>query len=277
MKEGDYVKQGQILYILKNVELEIQHAQYQNNLNSALANVELYKAKVTEDEQFAKLFCETLNKDFPDNRANILIPTNSECSEFATFSSLKGKTLVTANYKMGTDILDSFEDFSVLEDFVTITVEDKYKIVPVPSLLVAQIFPPWSSMIFFTMDKPIPLPPVAEFLEEQVPGHRADARAGQGGRLRGRGAPVRQAHLRAVRACAHRHPPGGGPPLHRVRLLRHRGSCTELDRRRGVGAGGVPWRRHDLRGHRRANVRRAKEIHRQGRRESSSPAERKDS
>ena len=54
VKEGDYVKQGQILYILKNVELEIQHAQYQNNLNSALANVELYKAKLTEDEQFAK-------------------------------------------------------------------------------------------------------------------------------------------------------------------------------------------------------------------------------
>ena len=29
-------------------------------------------------------------------------------------------------------------------------------------MLVAQIFPPWSSMIFFTMDRPIPLPPVAE-------------------------------------------------------------------------------------------------------------------
>ena len=87
---------------------------------------------ICKDEQFAKSFCEILNKDYPDNRANILIPTNSECTEFATFSCLKGKTLVTANYKMGTDILDSFDDFSSLEDFVTITVEDKYKIVPVP-------------------------------------------------------------------------------------------------------------------------------------------------
>ena len=44
----------------------------------------------------------------------------------------------------------------------------KYIVVPVFSLLVAQIFPPWSSMIFFTIDRPIPLPPVEEFLEESV-------------------------------------------------------------------------------------------------------------
>ena len=37
VKEGDFVKRGQILYVLKNVELEIQSAQYQNSLTSAKA------------------------------------------------------------------------------------------------------------------------------------------------------------------------------------------------------------------------------------------------
>lgn len=48
VKEGDYVKQGQVLYVLKNNELEIQHAKYLNELNSALANISLYEAKLEE-------------------------------------------------------------------------------------------------------------------------------------------------------------------------------------------------------------------------------------
>ena len=51
VKEGDFVKRGQILYVLKNVELEIQAAQYENNLVSSKANVELYEAKLAEQTQ----------------------------------------------------------------------------------------------------------------------------------------------------------------------------------------------------------------------------------
>lgn len=50
-KEGDYVQKGQILYILKNVQLEIEHSQNQNSLNSAFSNLELYKAKLDEKEK----------------------------------------------------------------------------------------------------------------------------------------------------------------------------------------------------------------------------------
>ena len=39
---------------------------------------------------------------------------------------------------------------------------------PIPSLLVAQILPPWSSMILRTMESPMPLPPLEEFLVEPV-------------------------------------------------------------------------------------------------------------
>lgn len=54
VKEGDYVKKGQVLYELKNLELEIQHSQYQNQLNSAEANLDLSKAKLKEEEQLVK-------------------------------------------------------------------------------------------------------------------------------------------------------------------------------------------------------------------------------
>ena len=54
VKEGDFVKRGQILYVLKNVELEIQSAQYQNSLTSAKANVDLYKAKLAEQIQYVQ-------------------------------------------------------------------------------------------------------------------------------------------------------------------------------------------------------------------------------
>lgn len=54
VSEGDYVKKGQILYILKNTELEIQHSQYLNELNSNKANIDLYLAKLEEHKQTVK-------------------------------------------------------------------------------------------------------------------------------------------------------------------------------------------------------------------------------
>lgn len=54
VKEGDYVKKGQILYILKNVELEIQLSQYLNELNSSRANIDLYEAKLEEQKQYVR-------------------------------------------------------------------------------------------------------------------------------------------------------------------------------------------------------------------------------
>lgn len=50
-KEGEYVQEGQILYKLKNIQLEIEHSQNQNSLNSAFSNLELYKAKLDEKEK----------------------------------------------------------------------------------------------------------------------------------------------------------------------------------------------------------------------------------
>ena len=41
-------------------------------------------------------------------------------------------------------------------------------VVPTPSLLDAQMRPPWSPTIFFTIESPIPLPPVDEFRDESV-------------------------------------------------------------------------------------------------------------
>lgn len=52
--EGDFVKEGQILYVLKNPELEIQHLQFLNELNSSKAKIELCKAKLEEHRQNAK-------------------------------------------------------------------------------------------------------------------------------------------------------------------------------------------------------------------------------
>ncbi|MBR5933928.1 MAG: efflux RND transporter periplasmic adaptor subunit [Treponema sp.] len=54
VKEGDYVKRNQVLYVLKNIEMEIQSAQYENNLISAKANLDLYKAKLTEQKQLTQ-------------------------------------------------------------------------------------------------------------------------------------------------------------------------------------------------------------------------------
>lgn len=54
VKEGDFVKKGQIVYVLKNTELEIQHSQFINELTSSKANLELYQAKLDEKKQFAK-------------------------------------------------------------------------------------------------------------------------------------------------------------------------------------------------------------------------------
>lgn len=54
VKEGDFVKKGQVLYVLKNIELEIQHSQYLNNIISGKANLDLYKAKLFEKQQAVK-------------------------------------------------------------------------------------------------------------------------------------------------------------------------------------------------------------------------------
>lgn len=54
IKEGDYVQKGQILYKLKNIELEIEHTQNQNKVNSAHSNLELYQAKLDEKENEIK-------------------------------------------------------------------------------------------------------------------------------------------------------------------------------------------------------------------------------
>lgn len=51
VKEGDQISKGQILYKLKNVELEIENTQNQNNVNSSLANLKLYQAKLDEKEK----------------------------------------------------------------------------------------------------------------------------------------------------------------------------------------------------------------------------------
>lgn len=56
--KGDFVKEGQLLYELKNQELEIQYSQTLNNLNSARANVSLYKAKLKEKEN--TILCQLL-------------------------------------------------------------------------------------------------------------------------------------------------------------------------------------------------------------------------
>ena len=44
----------------------------------------------------------------------------------------------------------------------------KYIVVPTPSLLVAHTFPPWSSRIFFTMERPMPLPPLVLLRDASV-------------------------------------------------------------------------------------------------------------
>lgn len=54
IKEGDFVSKGDILYKLQNVELEIEHTQNQNNVNSCKANLELYEAKLSEREKEIK-------------------------------------------------------------------------------------------------------------------------------------------------------------------------------------------------------------------------------
>lgn len=58
-EKGDSIKEGQILYELKNQELEIQYSQTLNNLNSARANVSLFKAKLKEKEN--TILCQLLS------------------------------------------------------------------------------------------------------------------------------------------------------------------------------------------------------------------------
>ena len=54
VSEGELVKKGQILYVLKNTELEIQHSQYINELNSSKANIDLYLAKLEEHKRIVQ-------------------------------------------------------------------------------------------------------------------------------------------------------------------------------------------------------------------------------
>lgn len=54
VKEGEYVRKGQLLYVLQNQELEIQKAKYLNDLNTYKANIELYEAKLVEHRQNVK-------------------------------------------------------------------------------------------------------------------------------------------------------------------------------------------------------------------------------
>ncbi|MBQ0002148.1 MAG: efflux RND transporter periplasmic adaptor subunit [Treponema sp.] len=54
VKEGDYVYKNDILYKLKNTELEIEYIQNQNRLNSSKANLELFEARLYEKEKEAK-------------------------------------------------------------------------------------------------------------------------------------------------------------------------------------------------------------------------------
>ncbi|WP_191017566.1 efflux RND transporter periplasmic adaptor subunit [Treponema zioleckii] len=48
VKEGDYVKKGDVLAVLKNIQLEIQKEQYESNLDSAKASLQLIRTELNE-------------------------------------------------------------------------------------------------------------------------------------------------------------------------------------------------------------------------------------
>lgn len=79
VKEGDFIKKGQVLYTLKNVELEIQYSQHLNNLNSAQANLNLFQARLTQREQeIASQFLQIENKQLQIEQLKNKITSSKE-------------------------------------------------------------------------------------------------------------------------------------------------------------------------------------------------------